>query len=108
MAETELRETERRVLAHLPAYRTREGHEQAIEDALKRNTIQSADEWPKGRTLEDLTARVAADPHSKIEDADEVAAVGQVVERLEGDGLVKVLASGEIRMTEAGLSALTA
>jgi hypothetical protein len=109
MAETptELRETERRVLAHLPAYRSREGHEQAIAEALEYGTIQDAGEWPKGRDLDDLTARVAADQHSKIEPGDGDT-VRQVVETLERDGLVKVLASDEIRMTEAGLAALTA
>lgn len=109
MSETpaELRETERRVLAHLPAYRTPEGHEAAIVSALESGTITSREQWPVGRTLTDLTARVAADPYSKVEGPGDEAFVGDVIATLTTGGLVET-ADGEIRMTEAGLNALTA
>src|SRR4051812_24915256 len=104
---TELRETERRILGNLPAYRTPEGHEAAIVEALEFGTIKSAEDWPRGRALDDLTARLAKDRHCKVEHGDEDQVL-EVIDTLVLNGLVETHTSGEFRMTEAGLAALTA
>lgn len=103
---TELRETERRVLGNLPAYRDDAGHAAAIADALEVGTITSAEQWPTGRTLADLTMRVAADRHSVLESGED-ARVEAILGDLQDGGLVE-RDGDEYRMTEAGLAALTA
>lgn len=101
---TELRETERRVLGNLPAWRNQRDNAAARTMALDAGQIQTVDEWPTSRTVEDLTRRLAADRHCTILAGDEPQ-VEEILLDLEARGLAEKT-GGDWSMTQAGLGAL--
>lgn len=100
-----LTDAERRVLGHLPRYRTSEEHTKAEKHMREVNAYPKDWKLPKSVSVEDHTARVAEDQFNDFTE-DSIDEVQAVLEDLAERGLAKQYANGEWAMTLDGLDAL--
>lgn len=97
-------DTERRVLANLPRFRSDEDHAAAEQDMREANGYEEDWALKSTRPASWVAERLAADQHADDLSAD---GVNEVLLDLESRGLCAARGS-EWAMTEAGLAALTA